>query len=272
MPDSASPGFGMRGRVSSRSSPPQSDSTSSWSEAESSASRRLTSTAASRRMARGWHRAALRGWIPANLVADLAAAARGGAERHRRARSKQLRSDPWDRLALAVAGCTLSNDRDLGGLIRTRGRSTSVMRMQHWLGGMIVTFGLVVPGCGSLFEPKDGRLTDGTSDGDTGGFETGLESDATGFDDSTADDSTEEGRGETGRFDLGGGCEATPSIDPRRSLIETSPAALAGITMAQILSAAADGVDLVVDPQFTYTRLIDSFTAAELGALPGGWH
>jgi hypothetical protein len=69
---------------------------------------------------------------------------------------------------------------------------------------------------------------------------------------------------------LGIGCNGRLLIDPRRTLIETNVEALAEITMSGILTRAALSSDLVGDPDFTYARLVDSFTTAESAKLAGG--
>jgi hypothetical protein len=158
------------------------------------------------------------------------------------------------------------------------------MKMKKWIGGVIVTFGLSVSGCVFLFDPikqSDGETGEDTVGDDTGESETGptiidfgepdpdetgiVIVDAIGFDPTGRED-------ETGGLDLGGGCEPPPFIDPRRTLIETNPEALLGISMAEILTSAALHSDLVADPQFTHTRLLDSFNPKQLATLTGGSH
>ncbi|EDM79276.1 hypothetical protein PPSIR1_04028 [Plesiocystis pacifica SIR-1] len=72
--------------------------------------------------------------------------------------------------------------------------------------------------------------------------------------------------------DTGGQCDPDFIVDTRRSLIETSPEAMEGVSMGMLLSFAASTVDLVADPGFTHARLMDSFNTQEGAFLEGGSH
>jgi hypothetical protein len=149
------------------------------------------------------------------------------------------------------------------------------MKIRKWIGEVIVTFGLTVSGCIFEFGPLKQSDSGDTGESETASVivdfgephpsETGiLIVEDLGFDPTGLDE-------ETGGLDLGGGCEPPP-IDPRRSLIESNPEALLGITMAEILTTASVSSDLVADPQFTHTRLLDSFNPKQMATLPGGSH
>ncbi|MFO7562527.1 MAG: hypothetical protein R6X02_07775 [Enhygromyxa sp.] len=158
-----------------------------------------------------------------------------------------------------------------------------------------MTLGLIVPGCTLLFPSKDGGFDRDSAEDDTGGFETGSAELGSGGDElgftpddaidpqDPGDDSSTAESGEGGEIgeinepvepdepDLGDGESPVPN-GPRRSLIETNPEALVGLGMAPILSHAALAVDLLDDPEFTHTRLTDSFNSAEQAVLAGGSH
>lgn len=97
---------------------------------------------------------------------------------------------------------------------------------------------------------------------ETGGSESGYAETMGG----TAETGGTETEGTTGSV-----CEGA-LVHPRRSLIETSEAALAGLNMAAILERAALSADKLPEAEFTFTRLLDSFTTSDQAALAGGSH
>ncbi|NJK31310.1 MAG: hypothetical protein HC927_02220, partial [Deltaproteobacteria bacterium] len=101
-------------------------------------------------------------------------------------------------------------------------------------------------------------------------FDTGFETFDTGFE--TFDTGFETGFEETDTEDTGIEICDLPPLHPRQALIETNQTALSGITMDHLLQQAATTIDLVGDPEFTFTRIVDSYATNDQAALAGGSH
>ncbi|MCA9648279.1 MAG: hypothetical protein H6712_17340 [Myxococcales bacterium] len=133
---------------------------------------------------------------------------------------------------------------------------------------LITTFFIVAcdPG-GSGGSGTDDDGTPSTTDPDTSSTGTPGDTSGTGGgDDDTDPGTTSEG---SGGEDTGILCEDLDQLDPRRVLIETRPAVLEAIDLAEVLAAISTNAGLDPDPLATHDALFDTYRVAAMGELDG---